>query len=340
MEPLITIGITSYKRVNELVRCINSVVTKYGNEIEILVSEDKSPLSYEIEETVKGLSEKSQYNIRFTTNDVNLGYDMNLGAIIQKAKGKYIFYMSDDDALTQDCLDEIIPFLREENSCGVFYSPFIHTDTGKSDRNRGNEGFQIPKGEQSASKYIYDSILFSGLIFRKDYVKGFDSSRFKNHNYFQVYMFLQTMLKHGGYYFSTPSVLCIGDGENAYGLTASSKDDKDTKRNVILAHRESVKSNLEFNRTLIKVIRMFDEDEGTHVIDSFEKQYSLHSISGLTIARREGKQYFKEYWKILKSLDIHIYPIAKCYYALLMLFGAEGTTRMLSGFRKKAKKEN
>jgi hypothetical protein len=61
------------------------------------------------------------------------------------------------------------------------------------------------------------------------------------------------MLHYGGYYFEKPSVLCVGDGENAYGISESSGG------NAILANRKSVKSNLEFNKTLIKVIRMFDE---------------------------------------------------------------------------------
>lgn len=338
-----TIGITSYKRINELVRCINSVRTKYGDEIEILVSEDKSPFSKKIEKAVNELAAKSKYNIRFTTNEENLGYDMNLGAIIQKARGKYIFFMSDDDAMFDKCLDEIIPFLRKEKQCGVLYAPFVYADTNKKDRKRNDKNFRIPAGEENASKYIYDSILFSGLIFKKEYVKDIDSSRFKNHNYFQVYMFLQMMLKHGGYFFANPSVLCIGDGENAYGLSESSGGGTSLaskERNAILANRKSVKSNLEFNKTLIKVIRMFDRDEGTNVIDSFARQYSLHSISGLTIARQEGKNYFMEYWKILNGLDIRLYPITKCYYILLSLFGASGTTKLLSGFRRMNKKEN
>lgn len=343
MEPLVTIGITSYKRVNELIRCINSVQTIYVDEIEILVSEDKSPLSHEIEKAVNKLKEESKYTVRFTTNEVNLGYDMNLGSIISKARGKYIFFMSDDDAVVDGCLDEIVEFLRSEKQSGVIYAPFIFAESGKKGRKRRNESFRISKGEKSAAKYIYDSILFSGLIFRKDFVKKIDSSRFKNHNYFQVYMFLQMMLKHGGYYLANPSVLYIGDGENAYGLSESSRGESpltSTERNAILANRESVKSNLEFNKTLFKVIKIFDEDEGTQVFNSFAKKYSIHSITGLTIAREEGKKYFKEYWKILNGLEIHLYLIAKCYYVLLSIFGARGTTKMLSGIRKMVIKED
>lgn len=329
MQPILSIGITSYKRVNELIRCIKSVQTKYTNDIEILISEDCSPLSNEIKSAVEAIQKESPYVIRFTTNEHNLGYDMNLGAIIQKCSGKYVFLMSDDDALYDGALDQIIPFLlHSDTNSGVMYAPFVFSSSMSKDRNRGHADFDIEKGEISASKYIYDSILFSGLIFRKEYVEGFDSSRFKNYNYFQVYMFLKMLYHYGGHYFAHPSVLCVGDGENAYGISESSGG------NELLAHRESVKSILEFNKTLIKVIRIFDNEEDTHVFDSFEKQYSLHAYSPMSIARKCGRTYFKEYWAMLNSLDLRLYPITKVYYWMLLILGADISNYLTGGFRK------
>ena len=84
---------------------------------------------------------------------------------------------------------------------------------------------------------------------------------------------------------------------------------------------------------------MFDEDEGTHVIDSFAKQYSLHSYAGLSRARDEGKKYYKEYWEILKGLDIKRYPITDVYYVLLLVLGRKKTDYLLSGARKLIKRE-
>lgn len=333
MTPILTIGITSYKRIDKLWRCILSVKTKYKDDIEILVSEDRSPQSAEIQAMVEGLAKKSKYNIIFTSNEKNLGYDMNLGSIIKKANGKYIFYMSDDDAICEGFLDLLIPFIKEEKQAGVLYAPFIYSESGKRDRYHLDNDFRIPKGEKSAATYIYDSILFSGLIYRKEYVTKYDSSRFRNYNYFQVYMFLQMLLHHGGFYFAKPSVMCIGDGENAYGIAESSGG------NELLANRKSVISNLEFNRTLIKVVKMFDEDENCDVINSFSKQYSLHSYSGLSIARGEGIEYYKRYWKTLNSLDIRLSIITKCYYLILLLLGEKNSNKITNRFRKLFKKE-
>ena len=242
--------------------------------------------------------------------------------------------MSDDDAIYGNFLDNLIPFLRKEEKAGVLYAPCIYENSGKKDRIRSKSDFRIFPNKKNASKYIYDAILFSGLIFRKDYVTNFDASRFKNYNYFQIYLFLQMLLKYGGYYFAQPSVLCIGDGENAYGLSESSGG------NPLLANRKSVKSNLEFHKTLIKTIQTFDKDEETNIMASFMWQYSLRSISGLAIARKEGKQYFQEYWAMLNSLDIHLYPIAKCYYFLLLILGTDITNAILYPFKKLIKRGN
>lgn len=331
-KPLITIGITSYKRVDELKRCINSIETQYIEDIEILVSEDHSPCTNKIRDMVNELKKTSKYTLRFSTNENNLGYDMNLGAIVSKSYGEYVFFMSDDDALFDKSLDRVIPFLKENGPIGILYAPFIYEKSGKYDRNHRKD-FKIPKGEKSAACYIYDSILFSGLVFKKEYIEKLDSSRFKNLNYFQVYMFLNTIFNYGGYYLRTPMVLCIGDGENAYGISESSGG------NEILANRKSVKSNLEFNKTLIKVIKMFDNDNNTNIIKSFSRQYSLHAYSGMSMARAEGMHYFKEYYLILKRLDIRLNVIVKIYYIILYLFGKKNSDKLLGGFRRMLKKE-
>lgn len=330
MKPVITIGITSYNRINELERCIGSIKTRYDQDVEILVNEDRSPLSEELRKKIEELAKTSKYHLRFTRNERNLGYDKNLGAIIEKAQGDFIFFLSDDDAMCGDFLDELILFLKQGTDAGVLYAPFVHSVSGLRDRVRGERNFAIAAGEKNAARYIYDSILFSGLIFRKEYIEKYDAARFKNLNYYQVYLFLQMIKKYGGYYFSKPSVIFYGDGENAFGLSESSKETPE------LANRESAKTNLAFHKGLIKVIRMFDEDEGTRIIDSFAKQYSLHSYTGLSSARREGKKYFKEYWKMMNELDIKLHPITWIYYFSLLMFG-EKMDRIMEPIRRKVK---
>ena len=290
-------------------------------------------MSKEIGEKVEDLKNDCPYKLEFMPNEHNLGYDGNLGAIIQKCSGRYIFFMSDDDAFYEGALDVIVSFLKEcKKDYGVLYAPFIYSYSLEKDRYHSDLDFGIPKGETNAANYVYDSILFSGLIFRKGFVSGYDASRFKNMNYFQVYMFLKMMYHHGGYYFAHPSVLCVGDGENAYGYSESSGGNK------ALQDRTSVISNLEFNKTLIKVIQIFDDEEDTHVLKAFEKQYSVHSYSGLSIARANGLSYFNQYWKKLNTVGVKLTPIVHLYHLALLLLGSKVCNMMTSGLRKRFKK--
>lgn len=328
MEPLVSIGITSYKRTRELERCIKSINTSFWGDIEVIVSEDCSPLSKEIGETVEKMKDTCGFRLQFMPNSLNLGYDGNLGAIIQKSRGKYVFFISDDDALFDGFLDILIPFLKDcKSEFGVLYAPFVYSADKRMDRNYGREMI-IEKGEASCAKHIYDSILFSGLVFRREYVEKYDAGKFLNMNYFQVYLFLKMLYNYGGYYFASPSVWCIGDGENAYGLSESSGG------NSLLADRKSVISNLEFNRTLIQVIKVFDDEEHTNILKAFGRQYSLHAYSGLSIARKMGKSYYRDYWMKLNSLGLKVYPIAYFYYYTLLVLGARRTDSLTSFARK------
>lgn len=332
MSPLLTIGITSYNRIYELKRCLNSIKTKYYQDIEILVSEDCSPLSNEINAMVNEFKSQSNLNIVFNSNIKNVGYDKNLGNIIKLSNGKYIFFLSDDDIILDGFLDILIPFLYNNCDYGLIYSPYIYINTGKRDRLH-NTSHVINSGEKYIKKHIYDSILFSGLIFKRDYVSIYDSSRFLNYNYFQVYLFLKTIYKYGGYYIDIPSVGCVNDGENAYGISESSGG------NEILANRKSALSILEFNKSLIKVIKIFDKEENTNVFSSFEKQYSLHSYSPMSLARSEGLLIFKMYWNKLNELDIKLYPVVKLYYVILLIFGKKHSDSFFNIFKRLVKKE-
>ena len=96
---LISICITSYKRLKELDRCLNSIDSHYVDDVEIVVSEDHSPEKENIEKLVKAFSETSPYHVVFNSNEQNLGYDRNLKKLMTLANGQYIFYLSDDDCL-------------------------------------------------------------------------------------------------------------------------------------------------------------------------------------------------------------------------------------------------
>ncbi len=321
-EIFLSICITSYNRISELKRCLDSIDSKLEKEIEIIVSEDCSPKKNEIKEIVNEYIKNSKYKVIFNSNEKNLGYDRNLGKLIELAKGKYILFLSDDDSLISEALDKMIDKVKRENPSLVF-SPF-YENVSKIMERKFSTDFHIESGELNAGKFLYSSILFSGLIFEKSKVKDYDASGFVNLMYFQVYLFLSITKKYGADYFDIPLVFCMNDGENAFGISESSI------KNELLANRKSIYSNLEYHKGLIQVIKKFDLDNNTDIIKIFSKEYSLRSYGGMARARLVGKNELENYWNKIKKLDIKMSLTAKVYKFMLKYMGSKVSDNILS----------
>lgn len=312
-HPLVSICITSYNREKELGRCLNSIDSTFYEQVEIVISEDCSPKRQLIIDEVNKYTKTSNYKVNFNLNNNNLGYDGNLEKLISLANGKYILFTSDDDMFIEGALDKTLKFL-EKNEYGVLFSPFIEAD--KLKRKYKND-FKIEPGAENAARHIYDSILFSGLIFKRQLVSSISAIRFTKLNYFQVYLFLSVLSENPGYYLDFPLINCVGDGENAYGIAPSND------KNPYLANRKSIYSNLEFHKGLIEVLEIFESDNNVSIKNIFAKEYSLRTYSGLSKAKRKSDKDFIEYWKRLKMLNISLSYIPSIYYLLLKIFGSE-----------------
>ncbi len=319
-EKLLSICITSYNRVDELSRCIKSIDTRYVDDIDIIVSEDHSEQREKIKSAVADLRKTVAAEIVFNSNDKNLGYDRNLQKLISLSTSKYVLFLSDDDSLIEHSLDEFVNLLKKKEYSMIF-SPFIF---GNEKKRYYRHSFTIDKGIKNTALYLYDSILFSGLIFRRELVSAISADRFLNCNYFQVYLFMHVILMHNADYIEIPLVRCNGDGENAFGKSASSDG------NDLLADRKSVFSNLEFHKGLIKVIRLFEKDNSVDIIIVFKKEYCLRAFPGMSIARAQGLATYRSYWKRLKSLDLPLTRTIYIYHLMLMLLGARLSNKILS----------
>lgn len=313
-NPFLSICVTSYNRVNELYRCLKSVDSVYIDLIEIVISEDCSPKKDEIEQIVNCYISETDYNVVYNTNIINLGYDRNLGKLIELARGEYILFMSDDDTFCIKALDKIIVTLQEKE-CAVAFSPFKENNKDFFFNREFGKTMLIPQGIENVKKYLYCSIMFSGLIFKKSQIIYYSADNFKNLIYFQVYLFASVLYKKPGCYIDVPLIHNVGDGENAFGLSDSSE------KNPLLANKESVWASLEYHKLLIKVIEIFDDENGTDLITSFSKEYSLRSYVWMFKARKEGKSELVIYWNKMNTLNIKLSFITKIYYWALKIFG-------------------
>lgn len=321
MEFFISICITSYNRPIQLLRCLNSITTKYINKIEIVIGDDRSPNWPLISKVVDEYKQKSPIYTTLIVNPENLGYDLNFHNLINKSSGKYLVFITDDDAFVLESIDKVIDTLKS-NELSVAFTPYFNREINKLCRNHPNK-FNIQPGIVAVEQHLYNSILLSGLIFRRDTIPKYDPYLFKGLIYSQVFVFICILYEFGGAYLNIPFIDYIGDGENGFG-----KNEGEDK-NPLLANRAHYLSNLEYNKRLVKITKLFDTRFGTQLHASVSKTYSIRTITGLCYARGFSINALKEYRDAVYSVGFDLGVLPRIYYYFIRILGFKLTSKVI-----------
>jgi len=120
-KPLLTIGIPTWNRCEDLRVAIDSILSQLTEDlyprVEILVSDNAST-----DDTQRVLAEyKTQHPDLFSIhrNGENLGFSRNVDMLFRRAKGEFALVLSDDDALEPDAICEILRVLNEYDAIDI-----------------------------------------------------------------------------------------------------------------------------------------------------------------------------------------------------------------------------
>ncbi len=113
-QPLLSICIPTYNRIGFLTETLDALMPQVtGNpDIEVLVNDNASE-----DDTAAKIGEYARahnYTIDIKRNSSNIGSDANFKDVISRSHGKYIYLMGDDDILSPNFIDAVLPFLSTE----------------------------------------------------------------------------------------------------------------------------------------------------------------------------------------------------------------------------------
>jgi glycosyltransferase involved in cell wall biosynthesis len=259
----IDVVILSYNRPTSLERLLKSLSEITVPNVSIFINDDNSPNISEITEVVERYIEILNIPVTLILREKNIGYDENLMSSFSVGNGNYLFLMSDDDYF-------------ESFSCNDFFKSICRDDfdIGMVSFKYQNEVYRLPPSSLSNiidKKTMYDSILFSGLIFNKKTIPDFTKYRqfLGNCIYTQVFLVSSSIAKGGRLkYFTNSPVLLGNDGENFFG-----KNDSSNLEESDLINRDSVLSNLNYQKRLIKVVRYINTHIDSGVFERFYSEY-------------------------------------------------------------------
>ncbi len=103
MGIIISFCITVYNQSELVKKCLDSIVSYKGNDIEIIISDDCSTENIKL--LVEGYHDK---RIKYYRNETNLGHDRNIVNALSKAAGKYAFLLRTRDLIISSAIPLLI----------------------------------------------------------------------------------------------------------------------------------------------------------------------------------------------------------------------------------------
>lgn len=284
---LLSIVILSYNRPKQIERILEHFIGVRKGDFNIVVKDDSSPLQVEIAEIVESYSEKLQVEVIFHANKKNMGYDMNLLDSFVIAESEYVFLLSDDDYIDGYHIASALNVLAKKEF--NFYITPYH-ENGIT-RRAITSSYNISE----FADIIYNSILFSGLIFRKAAVLSLnlDFGFLSNCIYSQVYISAALAYQDQSFGVMPVGILYLGgDGENYFGKNSSAKNSE------LLSERKQIDSNLNYQKFLLEVVDEISKNTTPLIKVFFLREYRRRLIGYGFRARSNG---LRKYSKFIRS---------------------------------------
>ncbi len=124
---LVSIGVPTYNRPEELNQCLTLLRKQTHSNIEIIVSDNLSGKSNDVRDVVERHSSEDS-RITFFEQEENIGSIANFQFVLEKANGEYFMWAADDDELELDYIEKLLPVLTNNNEYGFVVSGYDVVD--------------------------------------------------------------------------------------------------------------------------------------------------------------------------------------------------------------------
>ncbi|MCP9836504.1 glycosyltransferase family 2 protein [Cyanobium sp. N.Huapi 1H5] len=120
--PLVTVGMPTYNRPQELERSLAMIRAQSYQNLDIVVSDNASP-DPRVARLVLAKSEQDP-RIRYFRQDSNIGPSANFVFVLRKAKGSFFMWAADDDEWHPLFIEKLLQALLGNSSCGLAFCDF------------------------------------------------------------------------------------------------------------------------------------------------------------------------------------------------------------------------
>lgn len=178
-RPILSICIPTYNRPRELERLLKCLAPQLDGRMEIIVRDDST--NQESAEIFEALTKQKQYSTQYYTGE-KIGVDAANLFLLEKAKGTFIWWFSDDDILLEGGIQAVVEIIQSNPGINFIWANFAYQEISNLVVDRP-EGFfkngsdvirSLGVNIGLMSTYIVRTdIAIRGLPYARNHVHGF-----------------------------------------------------------------------------------------------------------------------------------------------------------------------
>lgn len=322
----ISICIPAYNRAQFLPELLDSIIDQGNQGMEILICEDNSPERHQIISIVKHYQNNLPGVIRLVLNEVNLGYDGNLRALIDHAHGEFCLFLGNDDLLCSGALQEIQAIIHRNSDCGVIVRSY-----GTFDKDPKNikqifryfpDELVVAPGKNAIALAFRRSVVIPGMVIHRESALKLATHKFDGSLLYQLYLVGMILMNRSVVF--TPKVIALRRDGIAPDFGNSSSE-----RGKFTPKEQTPESSLFFMDSMFKIAKYIEIQTNLPVSKLIESDIGAYSYPVLAIQAKRSRLTFLKYCIGLGRLGMWKQPFFYFYAVLLITIGPANSEKVI-----------
>ncbi len=334
MQPrkLFSVCIPAYNRARHLRPLLDSIFGQNFSDYGVVICEDRSPERELIATIVRDYQGKYPGMIRYFENPENLGYDGNVRSLVERAEGRFCFFMGNDDVMCPSAMKEAASVIERHPNVGLVlrsYGLFDERPEKVSQVIRYfKEERELPAGESSIRFAFRRSGVISGYIVDRDSAQAVATDKFDGTLYYQMHLTANVLINKTAVCTPRVLILCRGDEPPQFGNSAKEKG-------KYLPGRYTPEARLNMVGGALSIIRDLRDTRGIDLVDDVIHDYSNYFYPYIKDQLNLPIVAFYRLYREYGRMGFRKYPLFHLYFVLAYILGEKRFDAMTAIIRKR-----